>query len=134
MSSVLFLKTSFIWLVIAALAIANGAFREKVLIAYLGEKAALPLSGLSLSLIVFLTAYLLFSLIGIYKRKVYFIIGFQWVIMTLIFEFLFAHFVVGKTWIDILQTFNVFKGDLFVVVLVVSFFSPFIIAKLKGIL
>jgi len=50
----------------------------------------------------------------------------------LIFEYLFGHYIVGKPWQEINQVFNIFKGDLFIIVLIVSAVSPWLTAKLKG--
>jgi hypothetical protein len=54
--------------------------------------------------------------------------------MTLLFEFLFGHYVASKSWQDLLQVFNVLKGDLFLVVLVVSLFAPCLAARKRGLL
>ncbi len=50
-------------------------------------------------------------------------------VMTLIFEFLFGHYVAGKSWSSILLVFNIMNGDLFVIVLVVSLITPLLVAK-----
>jgi len=51
--------------------------------------------------------------------------------MTLIFEILFGHYMLGKSWSSILQVFSIMKGNLFIMVLVVSLISPILVAKLK---
>lgn len=133
MGIILTLKAVLIWLVIAALAVANGIAREKLLVPMLGKDFALPLSGITLSCIVFIVTWLMFGLIGAKSPRTCFWIGGQWVLMTLAFEFLFGHFVVGKPWSVLLQNFNVATGDLFVLVLLVSFLAPYWVARLKGI-
>lgn len=120
-----------IWFVIALLAIANGLFREKILLSVLGQSIALPVSGILLSLIVFFVTYLSFSLFGKHNASTYVLIGLQWVVMTLLFEVLFGHYVMGSSWSDISQVFNPMKGDLFILVLLVSLFSPLLVAKIK---
>ncbi len=130
----LFLKTSMIWIIIALLAILNGIFRESVLVSTLGPSMAISVSGLMLSLIVFIVTYLSFPLFGKHPSHTYFLIGLQWVVMTLVFELLFGHYVVGKPWSDILQVFNIMKGDLFIIVLVMSLLSPLLVAKIKRVL
>lgn len=134
MTTSLFLKAGAIWLVIALLAIGNGAFRESVLVPNFGQGLALPISGISLSLIVFIVTYLSFQLFGKNDSLTYLLIGLQWVLMTLIFEFVFGHYISGKSWSGIFQVFNIMKGDLFIVVLVVSLISPLLVAKIKGML
>jgi len=128
----IFLKASIIWFVIALLAIANGLFRESVLVPNFGQSMALPVSGMLLSLIVFIVTYLSFPLFGKHNTTAYFLIGLQWVLMTLMFEFLFGHYVMGKSWSDIMEVFNITRGNLFSIVLIISLFSPLLVAKIKG--
>jgi hypothetical protein len=128
----IFLKTSVIWFVIALLAIANGVFRENILVSSLGQSIALPVSGITLSIIVFIVTYISFPIFGKNSSLTYFLIGLQWVLMTLLFEFMFGHYMIGKSWSDILQVFNIMKGNLFIIVLIVSLFSPLLVAKIKN--
>ena len=128
----LFLKASIIWVIIALFAIMNGIFRENVLVSILGQHMAVSVSGIMLSIIVFIVTYLFFPFIGKHHTLAYFFIGLQWVVMTLMFEFVFGHYVMGKPWTSIFQVFNIMEGNLFIIVLVVSLFSPILAAKLKG--
>lgn len=127
----LFLKAVMIWFVIALFAIANGIFRESFLVPYLGEAAALPASGVTLSLIIFTITYFSFKLIENNSSKTYLLIGIQWVVMTLLFEFVFGHYAVGKSWLELLEVFHLFEGNLFIVALLVSLFSPLIVSKIR---
>lgn len=133
MSSILF-KATGIWLVIVVVAILNGGFREKVLVPAIGATMALPLSGVLLAVLVFLVTLLLISFIGSSEPKIYIWVGILWIVLTLSFEFLFGHFIAGKPWQEIMQVFNIQKGELFTVVLLVTAISPWVAAKLRGIL
>lgn len=128
----LFLKACVIWVVMVILAIANGAFRDGVLASQLGPDPALPISGLSLAVLIFIATYMTFPLIGKNALPVYYIIGIQWVLMTLAFDFLFGHYVLGKPWSDIVQVFDLASGNLFIVVLIVTLLAPYLVARLKG--
>jgi len=128
----IFLKASIVWFVIAIFAILNGIFRESVLISNVGPNMALPVSGITLSIIVFIVTYLSLPLFGKHHALTYFFIGLQWVFMTLLFEFFFGHYMMEKSWSDILQVFNIMKGNLFIIVLIVSLVSPILVAKIKG--
>ena len=125
-------RAAVIWLLIAVLAVVNGLLRESVLVPLLGHALALPLSGLSLSLIVIVVTYLSIPFLGDGSVLGYWLIGVQWVVMTLAFEFLFGHFVVGTSWSALLETFNLAKGDLFSLVLLVSLCSPYLLARFRG--
>ncbi len=121
-----------IWLIIVIAAILNGTLREKLLVPVIGSGMALPLSGLTLSILVFIVSLTFIPYIGASEPKVYMAIGLLWVVLTLSFEFIFGHFVVGRSWQEIMQVFNIKKGDLFILVLLVTAFSPWLAAKVKG--
>ncbi|UPT78435.1 hypothetical protein MN086_04625 [Sulfurovum sp. XGS-02] len=134
MTIILFLKTSMIWLIIAVMAIINGIFRENVLVGMISPNMAVPVSGITLSIIVLIVTYVSFPLFGKHHALTYFVIGLQWVLMTLLFEFIFGHYVMGKSWSDISEVFHIMKGNLFIIVLAVSLISPLLMAKVKRIL
>jgi hypothetical protein len=124
-------KATIIWTIIAAFAIANGALRELVLAPAIGARIALLLSGILLCAIVFLVTWCCYRLIAGRRKLTYLLIGLQWVLMTLSFEFVSGHFVAGKPWPEIFRVFNLMQGDLFIVVLAVSLVSPLLVAKIR---
>lgn len=128
------LKAIGVWFVIVIAAIVNGLFRENVLVPSIGAELALPLSGVLLSVLVFLVSFVLVSFLDSSKPQVLFVIGLFWVTLTVSFEFLFGHYVVGKSWPEIIQVFNPLKGNLFVLVLFVTAISPWLSAKVRGIM
>lgn len=134
MTVCLVLKASTVWMILVIVAIANGIFRENLLAPGFGPETALPVSGITLCVLVFAIAYFSAPFFGANTGPVFFGIGLQWVLMTLVFEFVFGHFVAGRSWIAILQAFNIMTGNLFLVVLLVSLFSPYVAAKLRGFL
>lgn len=131
MTSRLFYRAALIWLLIAVLAIANGALRDIVFAPLLGRSTALPLSGITLSIIVLAVTHLSFHFINARTVAARWMIGMQWVAMTLLFEFGFGYFVIGKSWGELLQTFNVLEGNLFLLVIFVSLIAPTFIARIK---
>ncbi len=84
------------------LAILNGAVRESLLVPWLGRQTALPLSGVLLSCLIFLTTYLLFLFMKASVRQAW-QIGTIWLCLTVLFEFGFGHFVMGKPWEALLE-------------------------------
>jgi len=131
MSFYLFIKSAMIWFIIAIFAVLNGIIRENFMTPYLGEKIALPLSGITLSIIILAITYLSFNLFGKNTPPIYLLIGTQWVSMTLIFEFIFGHYVIGEPWTELLQIFNILEGILFILVLFTSLISPILISNIK---
>lgn len=131
MTFILFFKASMIWFIIAVFAIINGIFRENVLVPYLNEAIALPISGITLSIIIFTITYLSLYVFGKNEYLTYLYIGIQWMTMTLMFEFVFGHYVIGKTLSELLEVFSILEGNLFIIVLLISLFSPLLVAKIK---
>ncbi len=123
-----------IWLLMLLLAIGNGVFRDQLLMPTLGRALALPLSGLSLSVLLFVVVYLALPWLGKHTASRYILVGVQWLLMTLLFEFLFGHYVAGKAWWDILQVFDVCSGELFSLALLVVLVAPLTVAKLRSLL
>lgn len=123
------LKSIGIWLLIVIAAIINGAIRDKLLTPLIGAHLSLPISGITLSFLVFVITYFAIPVFGNIKSRGYIFIGLFWIILTLAFEYLFGHYVIGKSWYEINQVFDVYNGNLFTVVLVVTGLSPWAAAK-----
>lgn len=117
-----------VWLLFIPLAILNGAVRESILVPWMGQ-TALPLSGVLLSCLIFLTTYLLFPFLKASGQV--WRIGAIWLLMTVLFEFCFGR-AMGKPWGVLIEQYNVQGGNLWVVVLFVVFVSPWLTSRLRG--
>jgi hypothetical protein len=132
MSATLLIRGTGVWLVIMAAAVINGVIRDEWLNPLLGDSFALPLSGVMLSLLIFIITYFSVTLIGLSTTLTCLVIGLFWVILTLSFEYLFGHFVLGMPWYEISRVFDVTRGNLFVLALFAAALSPWIAARLRG--
>lgn len=121
-----------IWLVIALFAVINGVLREQVLVRLAGEKLALPLSGITLSLIIFIVTLYMLHLVRFSTLGGFIGLGFFWLCITLIFEYSMGYFLEKKPIREISRVFNIRKGNLFILALLVAALAPAIVAKLKG--
>ena len=130
----IFFKAILVRVLMAVGAIGNGAARDRMIAPRIGEKMALPLSGVSLTGIVFLLCWSTLPFIGRHSGAIYWLIGCQWVCMTLLFELLLSRFILGKSRADILQVFSPWQGNLFLLVLAGTIVSPVITANLRGVL
>ena len=130
----LLLKAIGIWFIILILAIVNAAIREKLLAPMVGPGIALAVSGLLLSILIVLVAFVSMPFFGPSQSKTYIFVGTIWFLLTLSFEFLFGHFIAGKPWSEIIQVFNIRKGDLFIIALFMTLISPWLSAKLRGLI
>jgi hypothetical protein len=64
----------------------------------------------------------------------YLLIGILWLILTLVFEFGFGHFLQHKTWPQLLKAYTFQEGNLWPLVLIVTTLAPLLAAYLRGLL
>jgi len=124
-------KAIVVWLLILALAFANAALREAVLVPWIGKVRGLTLSGLILSALVLGVAYLTLSWIGAMRVIELFAVGIGWLVFTLLFDLLMGA-IQGER---IRQQFDAYlfkRGNLWPVVLLVTAGAPWVAAKLRG--
>ena len=123
-------KSILIWLSIIPLAILNGAFREVFLTPRLGESYAQPVSGTILLLLLFSVSFLFIPRIGKGASKTYWKIGGLWVIMTIVLETILG-LAMGDTLTEWLQAYDVTTGNLWLLVVLFTGVTPWLVAKIK---
>ena len=117
-------RTLVVWFGLLALAIANGGFRETVLVPRLGLGMARAVSSVMLSLLIVGVGWGVTQWIGPATLQDAWAIGALWVALTLGFEFLGGHFLFGKPWPELLADYNLFAGRIWVLVLVATLMTP----------
>ncbi len=117
-----------IWVMIIPIAILNGGFREYVLVKLGG--LALPLSGIILSVCIFIVAYLLVPKIKNCVKKDYFWFGVMWFILTNLFD-LSAYIKNGEGFAGLLKSYNIFTGNTWLLVVLAALSAPMIVMKIK---
>jgi len=122
-----------VWLGILLLANLNGAVRELWLIPAMGHIPGRALSTLVLSVLVFLITWLTVGWIRPVSTGDAMLIGVVWLLLTLGFEFLVGHYVFHKPWAELTEDYNVARGRIWPLVLVVVLFAPLWTARIKGI-
>ena len=125
------LKALVIWVVILMLAMANGFLREFVLMPRLGTPAALVVSGMLLSALILGVTYLSLPWLQPRGSAQYWLVGFGWLALTLVFEFSFGLWQ-GKSWPVMLEAYTFKGGNIWPVVLAVTALAPYLAAKLRG--
>ena len=80
-----YLQAIGIWILIIPIAILNGGLRENVLVK-LGDFTSQALSGIILSVCIYLMAYWLLQKINKCTKKDYYLIGVIWCILTNLFD------------------------------------------------
>ena len=118
------LKSLIIWICFIPAAILNGGLREYVLAPAIGQKWALPASGIILSGLIFLMYP---RLTKNSTRKGKWLTGIVWILLTVIFEFA-TGLSGGNSIAELLAAYNPLTGNLWLLVLATTLFSP-VVAK-----
>ena len=124
-------KALAVWVVILVLAIGNGMLREAVLIPGLGGAPGLVFSGLLLSSLILVVAYLALPWLGVTSTRQLLLVGLGWLALTLTFEFSFG-LLRGMHFEEILSAYTFKGGNIWPVVLMVTASAPWLAAKLRG--
>jgi len=126
----LYLKALGIWLVLAISAIIVALFRNGVLLPSLGEQSAHQIGTLIFLILQFLIIYFFIKKIKLKEIRTILSIGIFWLTLTIIFEFLFGHYIIGHPWEKLFADYNILNGRLWVLVLINNVIAPIICSKL----
>ena len=120
------MKSLIIWLCFIPVAILNGGLREYVLAKAITEEWALPISGITLSVCIFLTTWLLLPLVTkAITSKDCLLVGICWAVLTIAFDFM-AGLADGNTMTKLLAAYNPLTGNLWLLVLATTLLSPIV--------
>ena len=125
-------KYILVWFVLAIVANINGIIRNKVYAKFLGDLRAHQLSTLTLIILFGLVIWGFTRLLKITSAQQAWTIGFMWLGMTLAFEFLFGHFVIGHPWSKLLHDYNIFQGRIWILILIWTTVAPYFFHKLSA--
>ena len=118
------LRAFAVWVIVLVFAIANGAAREYLLTPRLGGQTGHVVSTLVLCAAIFLAAVLSIRWIGPRGRRGALVIGATWLALTLAFEFLAGHYLLGNSWEKLLADYNLLHGRVWILVLLATLFAP----------
>jgi uncharacterized BrkB/YihY/UPF0761 family membrane protein len=126
----LYLKAFGVWFILAVSAILVATFRNGVLLPQFGEQTAHQIGTLVFLIVQFFIIYFFIKRVKLKEIRTAVFIGIFWLILTICFEFLFGHYVIGHPWEKLLADYNIFKGRIWVLVLVNNVVAPLISSNL----
>jgi hypothetical protein len=118
------LRALAIWCGLLMVAFLNGAVRVKLLIPTLGGSAAHLLSALILSTVVIVVAWRAIVWLQPHNANEALLIGDEWVLLTIAFEFLAGYYLFGASWDALLAQYDVSRGEMWVLVLITMLMAP----------
>lgn len=121
-----------IWLLILVLAVLNGGVREKLVRPRLGEYAGHVLSTVLLCGAILLVTWLTIPWMRPGSERGALALGGFWVLLTLAFEFLAGHYLFGSSWQKLLGDYDILRGRIWVLVLLVTLLAPWWTQHVRG--
>jgi len=120
------------WIPGIPIAILNGILRNSIYREFLSELHAHQLS--TVSFIVFFGIYVWFILkwLKLSSAQEAFRLGLIWLVLTVAFEFLFGHFVMGNSWVSLFHDYNLLAGRVWVLVLIWIAAAPSIFFRMQS--
>ncbi|WP_299111499.1 hypothetical protein [uncultured Winogradskyella sp.] len=119
------------WFPMIIIAIANGVFREKFLASRLNELQAHQMSTVSIIVLFGIYVWILFKVWSPSSVNQVIFIGLIWLLLTVIFEFLFGHYIAGHSWNKLLNDYNILQGRVWIFVLIWISIAPYIIYQIQ---
>jgi hypothetical protein len=118
------LRSLAVWLGLLVVAFVNGAMRVLWLTPAIGDRAAHVASAIILSLIVFAVTWVAIRWMHPHTANEALLIGDEWVLLTIAFEFLAGYYLFGHSWDTLLAQYKVASGETWVGVLVTMLLAP----------
>ncbi len=130
------MKTIFIysgaWLGLVILAIINGALRVKAYGPFMDELTAHQISSVTGLILFGMYIWFLTGISKIATSGQAIAIGGIWLCMTVMFEFVFGHYVMGHSWAGLFADYNVLKGRMWILVLIWTAAGPYIFYRIRS--
>lgn len=121
-----------LWVLFACVAIALGTAREFWLKPWLGELRAHQVGTLLVCAVIFGMCCATIPHWGVISQPRALAIGSLWLVMTIAFEFGFGHVVAGHPWSKLFADYNVLRGRIWILVLMVTWMSPVLAFRVRG--
>ena len=120
------------WIGMVILAILNGSIREKVYGQFMQELSAHQLSTLILIILFGAYIWILTGVFLIESSRQALLIGSMWLIMTIVFEFGFGHYIMGHPWSKLFHDYNLLEGRVWSLVLIWTAVAPYMLYRIRS--
>jgi len=126
-----FLTYIIAWILMVVIAIGNGILRESVFAEHLNELQAHQISTVTIILFFGIYIWILLRVRRPESGSQALTIGLLWLGLTVVFEFLFGHFIMGHPWSRLFHDYNIFAGRLWIIVLIWISIAPYLIYHIQ---
>jgi hypothetical protein len=119
------------WVPMVFIAIVNGTLRQAWYGHYLGELRAHQLSTVTLMLLLGVYIWVVVRLWRPHAAAQALIIGVTWCALTVGFEFVFGHYLVGHPWRRLLEDYNIVAGRMWGIILLWVTLAPYVCYRVQ---
>ncbi len=119
------------WFGLVVLAIVNGFIRERGYGRFMPELAAHQVSTLTGICLFGCYTWILTRTWPIGSSAQALAIGVLWLLLAVAFEFIFGHYVMGHPWKRLFHDYNLFRGRLWVLILIWTGVAPYVFFRLQ---
>jgi len=120
------------WFPMVVIAIINGSLRQFTYGMYIDELYAHQISTITGITFFGIYIYFITKKWRLTSANQALLVGFIWLIMTVLFEFVFGHYVMGQSWEKLFHDYNMFAGRVWIFVLIWTTFSPYIFYRIHN--
>ncbi len=124
------LRYIFAWIPMIFIGILNGILRESTYGKYLSELRAHQVSTLTGVLLFSVYIWGLTRFWSLESSQQAIAIGLIWLMLTIIFEFVFGHFIAGHSWQRLLDDYDFMAGRVWIIVPLWIAISPLLFSRL----
>jgi len=133
MEPMLLLYALLLWILFFPFAIVNAGLREKVWTPRFGDHAGHVLSTLIFLAVLLLAVYAFLRYVDVsYTTTDLWLLGVLWLVLTVLFEFGFGHYVMGHSWDTLLHDYNLLAGRVWMLIPLAWLLAPPVIGWLLG--
>lgn len=124
----MYFRSALVWLIFGVVAFASGGLRQAVLVPRLGEQTAHQIGSVIVAGIISVIVIWFVRRLGPTASEAL-TIGILWVAMTIAFEIGFFRFGMGEPWGRLVQDYNIVRGRLWLLVLIVQLVTPYLVVR-----
>lgn len=130
---IMIIKIIFTWVMFIPVAIANGIIREYIYKPIVGDLPAHQISTfIAITAFITMVYFLRKNDFRFLKTSSLLLIGFVWMILTILFEFGFGHFIDNISWSRLLSDYDLSQGRVWMFMLLAELFTPLIVRRITN--
>ena len=120
------LKALLFWIPMVFIAILNGITREKVYRKFAVELVAHQISTLTLISLFGIYVWFVIPFLDPQSATQAISVGLIWLALTIVFEFIFGHYVAGHSWEKLFADYKIWEGRLWIFILIWTAIAPYV--------